>query len=91
MLKTFHMVWARIQAGGYRLLRNDYSFFHVHINTTCILTYMQNIRVESNIQASKDDYEAATLASMQDSFVEEKAAALWICVQQQHGMGLMGI
>lgn len=54
---------------------------------------MQNIkqRVESDIQARKDGYEAATLASMQDPSAEKKAAALWICVQQQHGTGLMGI
>lgn len=40
-------------------------------------------RVECNTQASEENYKALTLRSHRS----KKAAAFWVCVQQQHELG----
>lgn len=78
------IVWARgiTWLGCYRLLCND-DCFSVHINITCIgRIWNINKRVDSSIQASREEYEAATLCTRR-SHRRKKAAAYWICVQQQ--------
>ena len=62
VLEILCIVWARgiTWLGCYRLLRND-DCFSVHINITYIgRIWNINKRVDSNLQASREEYEAAT-------------------------------